>query len=125
MINSAKTVLITGCSSGIGRELSFFLREKGWLVYPTTRTEEEAGVLRKEGFDSFQLDVSSSDSLASALKSILGKTGVRHDHRTLLWMAAHNIEHLFPVLERPMRGIDEDAHVEQFLNQFATPRRQT
>jgi len=79
MVNSTKTVLITGCSSGIGKELSFFLREKGWLVYPTTRTEEEAEVLRKEGFDSFQLDVNSSDSLASALKSILEKTGGRLD----------------------------------------------
>ena len=75
MVSSAKSVLITGCSSGIGRQLSFFLREKGWLVYPTTRTEHDAEGLRKEGFDSFQLDVNSSDSLQGALRNILEKTG--------------------------------------------------
>jgi NADP-dependent 3-hydroxy acid dehydrogenase YdfG len=37
----SKTVLVTGCSSGIGKEVAIYLRRTGWDVYPTARSEAD------------------------------------------------------------------------------------
>jgi NAD(P)-dependent dehydrogenase (short-subunit alcohol dehydrogenase family) len=51
MKTGGKSVLITGCSSGIGRACAIFLAEKGFTVFATVRNETGAADLKKEGIE--------------------------------------------------------------------------
>lgn len=66
-----KTVLLTGCSSGIGYDAAHFLRENGWRVLATCRQDHDTTRLRDEGFDSFTLDLASEDSVAAGVAHAL------------------------------------------------------
>lgn len=70
-----RTVLVTGCSSGIGRATVELLRAKGWAVFPTARKAEDLALLREAGFDAVELDVASSESVAAVVETVLRKTG--------------------------------------------------
>lgn len=52
-----KTILITGCSSGIGLQTAIFLKTQGFRVFATARKCEDVEMLEKLGFESFMLDV--------------------------------------------------------------------
>lgn len=69
-----KSVLVTGCSSGIGRATAEMLRSRGWKVFPTARKAEDLEALRKAGFEAVELDVRSSESIDAAVEEVLGKT---------------------------------------------------
>ena len=75
--NNERTVLITGCSSGIGRCLAQGLRTRGWRVFATARKPADMKTLADEGFESLPLDVDSSDSIRVAVEEILRRTGGR------------------------------------------------
>lgn len=66
-----KTVLLTGCSSGIGRDAAHHLTEKGWRVLASCRKEEDAETLRAEGFESFALDLASEESVSAGVARAL------------------------------------------------------
>lgn len=66
-----KTVLVTGCSSGIGLATAKRLRDRGWQVVPTARKADDLDRLRAEGFDPVVLDVADSASIASATEAVL------------------------------------------------------
>lgn len=66
-----KTVLVTGCSSGIGYDAAHFLRQNGWRVLATCRQDHDAARLRAEGFDSFTLDLSCEDSVTQGVAHAL------------------------------------------------------
>jgi NAD(P)-dependent dehydrogenase (short-subunit alcohol dehydrogenase family) len=70
-----KSVLITGCSSGIGYDAAAGLRARGWRVFATCRAEADCARLRAEGFESFALDLSDEDSIAAGLAQALERTG--------------------------------------------------
>jgi len=72
--STKKTVLITGCSSGIGLCLAHGLRSSGYHVFATTRKEEDMIKLKKLGFDAFILDLASSKSIKDAIYEIYQKT---------------------------------------------------
>lgn len=65
-----KTVLITGCSTGIGRQLAIRLHEKGYRVYATARSPEKLESLREKGIKVLALDVTSASSITDALATI-------------------------------------------------------
>jgi len=58
------TVLITGCSSGIGRALADAFRDAGYQVWATARKPEDVERLSAAGFSARQLDVNDSEALA-------------------------------------------------------------
>lgn len=66
----SKTVLITGCSSGIGRLLAIRLHEKGYRVYATARALEKLAELQTLGIQTLPLDVTVPTTIASALARI-------------------------------------------------------
>ncbi|MGE4488796.1 MAG: SDR family NAD(P)-dependent oxidoreductase [Kiritimatiellales bacterium] len=66
-----KTVLVTGCSSGIGLATARLLKKNGWQVVPTARREVDLEKLRAEGFEPVALDVTDSDSIAAAVTDVL------------------------------------------------------
>jgi short-subunit dehydrogenase len=70
-----QSVLITGCSSGIGRAAADMLRDRGWTVFPTARKSEDLEALRQADFEAIELDLTSSDSIVSAVEAVLEKTG--------------------------------------------------
>ena len=72
---SEKSILITGCSSGIGLNAAHGLRARGWRVFASCRRDEDCRRLRAEGFDSPRLDYQDEASLASGLAEVLEATG--------------------------------------------------
>ena len=70
-----KSVLITGCSSGIGYDAAHGLKRAGWRVFATARAEADCERLRTEGLESFCLDVDDSDSIAAGVAEALARTG--------------------------------------------------
>ena len=72
--STIRTVLITGCSSGIGLCLANGLRSAGYHVFATARKEEDVTNLKKLGFDAFLLDLASSNSINTAIYEIYKKT---------------------------------------------------
>ena len=62
-----KSVLITGCSTGIGLCIALGLQKKGYRVFPTARTNEDVKKLQDLGFEALYLDLSSSESIKSAV----------------------------------------------------------
>lgn len=72
-----KSILITGCSSGIGYETAHALKNVGYQVFATARDPEDVRRLRSEGLAAHQLDVTDIDSIDAALHWVLEQTGGR------------------------------------------------
>lgn len=70
-----KTVLITGASSGIGKETAKILITKGYTVYGGARRIEKMKDLEKLGAHLVKLDVTDETSMVSGVNSILAKEG--------------------------------------------------
>jgi NAD(P)-dependent dehydrogenase (short-subunit alcohol dehydrogenase family) len=75
----ARTVLITGCSSGIGLDAARTLGGRGWRVLATCRKAADCARLAAEGLESFPLDLADEAGLAAAAAEALGRTGRRID----------------------------------------------
>jgi NAD(P)-dependent dehydrogenase (short-subunit alcohol dehydrogenase family) len=67
----SKTILITGCSSGIGYATAAVLKNRGHKVIATARKPEDVIRLEQEGFIAIQLDLADSDSIQQAVKHAL------------------------------------------------------
>ena len=74
-----KTILITGCSTGIGYDAAHLLRDKGWRVFASCRREEDCNRLRDEGFDSPRIDYEDNATIKAGLEEVLGATGGQLD----------------------------------------------
>lgn len=70
-----RSILITGCSSGIGLDAARTLHARGWRVFATCRQEADCDRLRAEGLESFRLDYADEDSLAAAVAEVVSRTG--------------------------------------------------
>ena len=70
-----KSILITGCSSGIGHDAAHGLKAAGWRVFATCRSEGDCERLRAEGLESFRLDYADPPSIDAALAEALSRTG--------------------------------------------------
>jgi len=74
-----KSVLITGCSSGIGYDAAHGLRDRGWRVFASCRKAEDCDRLRAEGFESPRIDYRDTATIESGLAEVLEATGGRLD----------------------------------------------
>ncbi len=71
-----KAILITGCSTGIGREAAFTLQERGYLVIASARQPADVAALRSAGLvHVLQLDLADSESIRQAVKQALAISG--------------------------------------------------
>ena len=69
-----KSVLVTGCSSGIGRCIAEGLKEYDYKVITTARKKEDIENLSEAGFDVVKLDLNDSNSIHKTVETVLSKT---------------------------------------------------
>lgn len=69
-----KTILITGCSSGIGLDAAHGMRARGWRVFASCRQQRDCDRLRAQGFESPRIDYTDADSIAAGLAEVLEAT---------------------------------------------------
>jgi NAD(P)-dependent dehydrogenase (short-subunit alcohol dehydrogenase family) len=70
MPDVSKAVLITGCSTGIGRATAERLAAGGWKVYATARRLESIADLAAKGCETLGLDVTDEASMEAAVKHV-------------------------------------------------------
>ena len=71
----SKVVLITGCSSGIGRATALRLSEAGWTVYATARRVGSIADLAEAGCRTLALDVTDEASMREAVELVEARHG--------------------------------------------------
>ena len=70
-----KSILITGCSSGIGLDCAKKLHAMGWLVFASCRKQEDCDRIAQMGIESPRLDHANAQSITKSLAYITKKTG--------------------------------------------------
>jgi NAD(P)-dependent dehydrogenase (short-subunit alcohol dehydrogenase family) len=70
-----KSVLITGCSTGIGRCLALGLHARGYRVFASVKQEKDVAALRAAGLEGLVLDLRAPDSIRTAVDEVLVRTG--------------------------------------------------
>jgi NAD(P)-dependent dehydrogenase (short-subunit alcohol dehydrogenase family) len=70
-----KPVLITGCSTGIGRCLAIGLHARGYRVFASVKQEKDIAALHTAGLESLVLDLRSSESIRAAVDEVLARSG--------------------------------------------------
>lgn len=71
-----RSILITGCSSGIGLASAREMKARGWRVFATARKPDDIRRLRDEiGVESLYLDYAEPASIAAAVEDVLAATG--------------------------------------------------
>lgn len=72
-----RAVLVTGCSTGIGRCAAEVLQTRGYRVFATARKAEDLAALADAGFDAVPLDLGDGTSVAAAAEAVLAATDGR------------------------------------------------
>lgn len=75
MTSTSRSILITGCSTGIGYATALACRTAGWQVFASARQTEDVARLQGDGFAAVQLDLNDSASIQRALEWVLEQTG--------------------------------------------------
>ncbi|SEL44875.1 Short-chain dehydrogenase [Colwellia chukchiensis] len=76
---STKSILITGCSSGIGLHAALTLSARGYQVFATARKAEDVATLQAKGLTAFELDLTNADSIEQTLSQVLAQTNGQLD----------------------------------------------
>ena len=75
----SRTILITGCSSGIGWHCALGLKQRGWRVFATARRPEDLARLEAEGIEPLFLDYADPASVSACAAEVASRTGGRLD----------------------------------------------
>jgi NAD(P)-dependent dehydrogenase (short-subunit alcohol dehydrogenase family) len=70
-----RSILITGCSSGIGLCVAQGLHTRGWRVFATARKAADVEMLQARGLEALRLDLADSDSLQAVVQAVTARTG--------------------------------------------------
>jgi len=76
---AGRSILITGCSSGIGHCAAHGLKDRGWQVFAGVRKEADEARLAAEGLDALIADYDDEPTLAAAVDHVLARTDGRLD----------------------------------------------
>lgn len=70
-----KSILVTGCSSGIGYACALGLKAKGYRVFATVRNDDDAKRLQAEGLETIFLDYADRKSVEACAAEVSNRTG--------------------------------------------------
>jgi NAD(P)-dependent dehydrogenase (short-subunit alcohol dehydrogenase family) len=73
------SIIVTGCSSGIGAYCARALKAEGWRVFATVRREEDRVGLAADGIEALLMDYTKPDTIAALTEEVLARTGGRLD----------------------------------------------
>ncbi len=76
---TARTILITGCSSGIGYTCAIGMQQRGWRVFATARSADDTAMLEAEGLHALTLDYTDAASIAACANEVLKRTDNKLD----------------------------------------------
>lgn len=76
---TTRSILITGCSSGIGHASAQVMKARGWRVLATARRPDDLKRLAAMGFDAVALELGDPESVAACAATALDLTGGRLD----------------------------------------------
>ncbi|MCK5355061.1 MAG: SDR family NAD(P)-dependent oxidoreductase, partial [Methyloprofundus sp.] len=74
-----QTILITGCSTGIGYRTAVLLQQRGYRVIASARKADDVTRLSNEGFEAVQLDLADSESIKKAVEQVIIMTDGKLD----------------------------------------------
>jgi len=74
-----KNILITGCSTGIGKHCAIRLKQDGWNVFATAKKHEDIEMLEKLGLSAVQLDYTDSASIKACFEAVMEKSSGQID----------------------------------------------
>ncbi len=74
-----RSILVTGCSSGIGAYCARALQADGWRVFATARKPDDIAALRGDGLEAYYLDYTNPASIAAVSEAVLHATGGKLD----------------------------------------------
>lgn len=106
-VSRTRTIIVTGCSSGIGAHCARALQRDGWRVFATVRKEADRTPLEADGIETLVMDYTDSASIAALADTVLERTGER-------------IDALFNNGAYGQAGAVEDLPVEALRQQFET-----
>jgi NAD(P)-dependent dehydrogenase (short-subunit alcohol dehydrogenase family) len=78
-MNVQPSILITGCSSGIGLAVAKGLAARNWRVFASARRQDDVDTLNAMGLEGLLLDLDDSGSIRAAAAEALSRTGGRLD----------------------------------------------
>ena len=78
-MSDQRTIIITGCSSGIGAYCARVLKKDGWRVFATVRKVDDLAPLQADGIEAFRMDYTSTDSIADFVREVTELSGGRID----------------------------------------------
>lgn len=73
------SIIVTGCSSGIGAHCARALKAEGWRVFATVRRQEDLASLEADGIEALLMDYTKPETIAALVETVLERTGGRLD----------------------------------------------
>ncbi|MDO3436879.1 SDR family oxidoreductase [Rhizobium sp. CBN3] len=74
-----RTIVVTGCSSGIGAYCARALKADGWRVFATVRKADDLPALETDGIEAFAMDYARADTISDLVAAVLDRSGGRID----------------------------------------------
>ncbi len=75
----SRTIVVTGCSSGIGAYCARALRADGWRVFATVRKTEHMPPLEADGIEALLMDYTQPETISALVKTVAERSGGRID----------------------------------------------
>lgn len=73
------SIIVTGCSSGIGAWCARALQKDGWRVFATVRKTEDLAALENDGIEALLMDYTKPETIAKLVDDVFSRTGGRLD----------------------------------------------
>ncbi|PDS74097.1 SDR family oxidoreductase [Rhizobium sp. L43] len=74
-----RTIVVTGCSSGIGAHCARALKADGWRVFATVRKPDDLAGLEADGIEAFLMDYARPETISDLVGAVLKRSGGRID----------------------------------------------
>src|SRR6218665_686868 len=74
-----RTIIVTGCSSGIGAHSARALKAEGWRVFATVRRQEDLAPLEADGIEALLMDYTKPESIAALVEEVVKRSDGRID----------------------------------------------